>query len=53
MRNLNTKLRESLLEQGACFVGYADISDLAYEVTAGLKNAVSIAVSRRPQSVHH
>jgi len=51
MRNLSTKLRESLLEQGACLVGYADISDLAYEVAANLKNAVSIAVALNPSVI--
>jgi len=33
------------LEKGACLVGYADVSDLSFEVLAGLKNAVSIAVA--------
>jgi len=48
MRNLSTKIRESLLEKGACLVGLSDVSDLAYEAAAGLKNAVSIAVTLDP-----
>jgi len=52
MRNLSTKLRESLLNKGACLIGYADISDLAYEVTAGLKKAVSIAVALNPSIIY-
>jgi len=51
MRNLSTELRKSLLEQGACLVGYADVSDLAYEVAAGLKNAVSMAVALNPSVI--
>ena len=52
MRNLSTKLRKSLLEKGACLVGYTDVSDLAYEVTASLKNAVSIAVPLNPSVIN-
>ncbi len=51
MRNLNTKLRESLLEQGAYLVGYADVSNLSYEAAANLKNAVSIAVALNPSVI--
>jgi epoxyqueuosine reductase len=51
MRHLNTKIRESLLEKGACLVGYADVSDLSYEVMAGLKKAVSIAVALNPSII--
>lgn len=51
MRHLSTKLRESLLEKGACLVGYADVSDLTYEAVAGLKNAVSIAVALNPSVI--
>ncbi len=51
MSNLNTKLRESLLEQGACLVGYADVSDLTHEAVKGLKNAVSIAVALTPSII--
>ncbi|MDT8301434.1 MAG: 4Fe-4S double cluster binding domain-containing protein [Sedimentisphaerales bacterium] len=51
MRNLSTKLRESLLEKGACLVGYADVSDLSYEATASLKKAVSIAVALNPSII--
>ena len=51
MRNLSTKLRESLLEQGACLVGYADVSNLAHEAVIGLKNAVSIAVPLNPSII--
>jgi len=51
MRHLSTKLRESLLEKGACLVGYADVSDLDYEAPAGLKNAVSIAVTLNPSII--
>ena len=51
MRNLSTKLRESLFEKGACMVGYADISDLSYEVMDGLKKAVSIAVALNPSII--
>ncbi len=51
MRNLSTKLRESLLEKGACIVGYADVSDLSYKIMAGLKNAVSIAVALNPSII--
>jgi epoxyqueuosine reductase QueG len=52
MRNLSTKLRESLLEKGACLVGYANVSDLAHEAVAGLKNAVSIAVALNPSIIN-
>jgi epoxyqueuosine reductase len=48
MSHLSTKLRESLLEKGACLVGYADMSDLTHEAVKGLKNAVSIAVALNP-----
>lgn len=51
MRPLSTKLRESLLEKGACLVGYADVSDLSYQVLEGLKNAVSIAVALNPSII--
>jgi epoxyqueuosine reductase len=51
MTDLSTKLRESLLEQGACLVGYADVSDLAYEAVSSLKNAVSIAVALNPSVI--
>lgn len=51
MSNLSTKIRESLLEKGACLVGYADVSDLSYEVMAGLKKAVSIAVALNPSII--
>ncbi|MBW7990672.1 MAG: epoxyqueuosine reductase [Planctomycetes bacterium] len=51
MRNLSTKIRASLLEKGACLIGYADVSDLDYEAAAGLKNAVSIAVALNPSVV--
>jgi len=51
MRHLSTKIRASLLEKGACLVGYADVSDLTYEAVAGLKNAVSIAVALNPSVV--
>ena len=51
MRPLSTKIRASLLEKGACLVGYADVSDLTYEAVAGLKNAVSIAVALKPSVV--
>ena len=52
MRNLSTKLRASLLEKGACLVGYADVSNLAYEAAANLKNAVSIAVPLTPSVIN-
>jgi epoxyqueuosine reductase len=45
MSHLSTNIKESLLEKGACLVGYADVSDLSYKVLAGFKNAVSIAVA--------
>ncbi|MHC4727269.1 MAG: 4Fe-4S double cluster binding domain-containing protein [Planctomycetota bacterium] len=51
MNHLSTKLRESLLEKGACLVGYADVSDLSYEVLSGLTNAVSIAVALNPSII--
>ncbi len=51
MRHLSTKIRASLLEKGACLVGYADVSDLADEAVAGLKKAVSIAVALDPSVV--
>jgi len=51
MMHLSTKIRESILEKGACLVSYADVSDLAYEVAAGLKNAVSIAVALNPSVI--
>ena len=51
MRHLSTKLRESLVEKGACLVGYADVSDLDYEAAAGLNNAVSIAVALNPSVI--
>ena len=51
MNHLSTKLRESLLEKGACLVAYADVSNLAYEAVAGLKNAVSIAVALNPSII--
>ncbi len=51
MSNLSTKTRESLLEKGACLVGYADVSDLAHEAVANLKNAVSIAVALNPSII--
>lgn len=51
MRNLSTKLRESLLEKGASLVGYADVSVLAHEAVIGFKNAVSIAVALNPSII--
>ena len=45
MRPLSTKLRESLLEKGACLVGYADVSDLSYQVLEGLKNGEKVISS--------
>ena len=45
-------MRKSLLEKGACLVGYADVSDLSFEVLAGLKNAVSIAVALTPSVIN-
>ncbi len=51
MKHLSTKIKASLLEKGACLVGYADVSDLAYETVAGLTNAVSIAVALNPSVI--
>ena len=51
MSNLSTKIRESLLEKGACLVGYADMSDLTHEAVKDLKNAVSIAVALNPSII--
>ncbi len=51
MKPLSTKIRASLLEKGACLVGYADVSDVVYEAVAGLKNAVSIAVALNPSVI--
>ena len=51
MSNLSTNIRASLLEKGACLVGYTDVSDLSYEVLAGFKNAVSIAVALNPSII--
>lgn len=51
MRPLSTKIRTSLLEKGACLVGYADVSDLVFEAVASLKNAVSIAVALNPSVI--
>jgi epoxyqueuosine reductase len=51
MRHLSINIRESLLEKGACLVGYADVSNLSYEALAGLKNAVSIAVALTPSII--
>ena len=39
------------MEKGACLVGYADVSDLSYEILADLKNAVSIAVALTPSII--
>jgi len=52
MKYLSTKLRASLLEKGACLVGYADISNLAHEAVIGLKNAISIAVPLTPSIIN-
>ncbi len=51
MRHLSTKIRASLLEKGACLVGYADVSDVVFEAAASLKNAVSIAVALNPSAI--
>ncbi len=51
MRHLSTKIRASLLEKGACLVGYADVSDVVFEAAANLKNAVSIAVALNPSAI--
>jgi epoxyqueuosine reductase QueG len=51
MKHLSTNIRESLLEKGACLVAYADVSNLAYEAVANLKNAVSIAVALKPSVI--
>ncbi len=51
MRHLSTKLRESLLEKGACLVGYADVSDVLFEAVASLEKAVSIAVALNPSVI--
>jgi len=40
MRPLSTKIRASLLEKGACLVGYADVSDVVFEAVASLEKAV-------------
>ncbi len=51
MRPLSTKIRASLLEKGACLVGYADISDVVFEAVASLEKAVSIAVALNPSVI--
>jgi epoxyqueuosine reductase QueG len=51
MSHLSTNIKESLLEKGACLVGYANVSDLSHEVLAGFKNAVSIAVALNPSII--
>jgi len=51
MRPLSTKIRASLLEKGACLVGYADVSDVVFEAVASLRNAVSIAVALNPSVI--
>ncbi len=51
MRPLSTKIRTSLLEKGACLVGYADVSDVVFEAAASLEKAVSIAVALNPSVI--
>ena len=51
MRPLSTKIRASLLEKGACLVGYADVSDVVFEAVASLEKAVSIAVALNPSVI--
>jgi len=51
MRPLSTKIRASLLEKGACLVGYADVSDVVFEAVASLENSIrqSFVRSRKAQ----
>ncbi len=51
MGHLSTKIRASLLEKGACLIGYAEVSDVVFEAVASSKNAVSIAVALNPSVI--
>ncbi len=42
---LNSEIESRLLSQGACLVGFADISDLPADVRDSAKFAISIAVA--------
>ncbi len=51
MGHLSIKIRASLLEKGACLIGYAEVSDVVFEAVASSKNAVSIAVALNPSVI--
>ncbi len=45
MVSLNSEIKSKLMKEGACLVGFADISELAGEVRDSMKFAVSMAVA--------
>lgn len=45
MDTLNSEIKSRLIKEGACLVGFADISELAGEVRHSMKFAVSMAVA--------
>ena len=51
MNALNKEITDNLLRQGAAIVGFADISDLSFEVRDGYRYGISIAVALNPEIV--
>lgn len=45
MVSLNSEIKTKLIKEGACLVGFADISELAAEVRHSMRFAVSMAVA--------
>ena len=45
MASLNSEIKSRLIKEGACLVGFADISELPAEVRHSMKFAVSMAVA--------
>ena len=49
--DISNSLRERLFENGASLVGYADLSQIDYSATNGLRYGISIAVAMTPSVV--
>lgn len=48
---LNSRIESQLKNQGACLVGFADVSGLPAGVTGSMKSAISIAVALEPSII--
>ena len=45
MGSLNSEIESELIKQGACLVGFADMSDLSVDIRGSMRFAISIAVA--------